>query len=183
MLIGYMYYFLVSVVNLVETKADESPIIDEKGSILGKVSYSMGIELLDGEKPLNILKYNSLNDVVGKRLKLAVELKKAQEIPEKWSFEVVAKYNWLDDDSTEFTTKVIDGEGKSQRNPVFGYRQEHVIDIDDDLISRMIESTLRIGIFGKVDQKQRLAKDGVLHAIEEVHEGDDGEGSPRKAFK
>jgi hypothetical protein len=32
-LIGYMYYFLVSVVNLVETKNDDSPIIDEKGSI------------------------------------------------------------------------------------------------------------------------------------------------------
>lgn len=32
-LVGYMYYFLVSVVNLVETKSDESPIIDEKGLI------------------------------------------------------------------------------------------------------------------------------------------------------
>jgi hypothetical protein len=32
-LIGHMYYFLVSVVNLVETKNDDSPIIDEKGSI------------------------------------------------------------------------------------------------------------------------------------------------------
>jgi hypothetical protein len=51
-LIGYMYYFLVSVVNLVETKNDESPIIDEKGSIQGKMHYSVGIDLLDydGEK-------------------------------------------------------------------------------------------------------------------------------------
>jgi len=32
-LIGHMYYFLISIVNLVETKNDESPIIDEKGSI------------------------------------------------------------------------------------------------------------------------------------------------------
>jgi hypothetical protein len=40
-LIGYMYYFLVSVVNLVETKNDESPIIDEKGSIQGKMHYSV----------------------------------------------------------------------------------------------------------------------------------------------
>lgn len=32
-LIGYMYYFLISIVNLVETKNDDSPIIDEKGSI------------------------------------------------------------------------------------------------------------------------------------------------------
>jgi hypothetical protein len=75
-LIGYMYYFLVSVVNLVETKNDDSPIIDEKGAIQGRMHYSIGIELLDypeAPKPLNILKYASLNDLVGKQLKLAVE--------------------------------------------------------------------------------------------------------------
>lgn len=32
-LIGFMYYFLFSVVNLVDTKNDDSPIIDNKGSI------------------------------------------------------------------------------------------------------------------------------------------------------
>ena len=36
-LIGYMYYFLVSMVNLIETKSDESPIIDNKGSVQGKL--------------------------------------------------------------------------------------------------------------------------------------------------
>lgn len=32
-LIGYVYYFLVSIANLVETKNDESPVIDNKGNI------------------------------------------------------------------------------------------------------------------------------------------------------
>lgn len=104
-LIGYMYYFLVSVVNLVETKNDESPIIDEKGQIQGRMHYSLGIELYDYEgapKPLNILKYNSLNDLIGKHLKLSLELRKAQDIPEKLAYEVQCRYNWLDAESTEY---------------------------------------------------------------------------------
>lgn len=48
-LIGYMYYFLVSIVNLIETKNDDSPIIDEKGSIQGRMLYSIGIELYEFE--------------------------------------------------------------------------------------------------------------------------------------
>lgn len=52
--------------------------------------YSIGIEIFDydGGKPLNILKFNSLNDVVGKQLKLVIELRKASEIPEKLAYEV-----------------------------------------------------------------------------------------------
>lgn len=60
--------------------------------------YSIGIEIFDydGGKPLNILKFNSLNDVVGKQLKLVIELRKASEIPEKLAYEVQCKYQWLD---------------------------------------------------------------------------------------
>lgn len=104
-LIGHMYYFLVSVVNLVETKNDDSPIIDEKGSIQGRVHYSVGLELYDSEtsqKPLNILKYNSLNDLIGKYLKLILEIKKAQDLPEKLTYEVQCRYNWIDPEGTEF---------------------------------------------------------------------------------
>jgi hypothetical protein len=30
-----------------------------------------------------------------------------------------------------------------------------MIEIDDELISRMIENTLKIGVYGKVEQKKR----------------------------
>jgi len=85
-----MYYFLVSVVNLVETKNDESPIIDNKGTIQGKMSYSVGLELYeqDEKKQLNILRYNSLSDVIGKKLKLIMDLKKATDLPEKLTHEI-----------------------------------------------------------------------------------------------
>lgn len=97
-----MYYFLISVVNLVDTKNDESPIIDNKGTIQGKMNYSVGLEIYeyDGNKQLNILKYGSLSDLIGKKLKLILELKKASEIPEKLTHEVQCRYQWLDEDRT-----------------------------------------------------------------------------------
>jgi len=160
-LIGYMYYFLISIVNLVETKNDESPIIDEKGSIQGRMSYSLGIELYDyeGSKPLNILKYSSLNDLTGKYLKLIIELRQAKDIPEKLAYETQCRYQWLDVENTEFQTKIVESGGQSgvalSRNPAFGYRAEHTIMIDDELISKMLENTLRFGVYGKVEQKRR----------------------------
>ena len=53
------------------------------------MNYSIGIELFDyeGGKPLNILKYGSLNDLIGKYMKLVIELRQAKDIPEKLSYE------------------------------------------------------------------------------------------------
>ncbi len=45
------------------------------------------------------------------------------------------------------------------RAPQFGYRSEHLIEIDDDLISKMVENTLRFGVYGKVEQKVRLKEE------------------------
>ena len=176
-LIGYMYYFLVSIVNLVETKNDETPIIDNKGSVQGKMQYSMGLELYenDEKKQLNILKYNTLSDVIGKKLKVLIDLKKAVDIPEKLCHEVQCKYQWLDEDRTEYMTKVVD---EKTRNPMFGYKNEHMIEIDEDLISYMVENTLTIGVYGKIEQKKRLGNSPTkdnnqfinLHAIPEEEE-------------
>lgn len=93
-LIGFMYYFLVSVVNLVETKNDETPIIDNKGTVQGKINYSVGLEIYepDEKRQLNILKYNSLSDVIGKKLKLSLDLKKASDLPEKLIHEIQCRY-------------------------------------------------------------------------------------------
>ena len=41
------------------------------------------------------------------------------------------------------------------RNPQFAYRTEHSIVIDDELISKMMENTLRFGVYGKVEQRRR----------------------------
>ena len=123
--------------------------------------YSIGIELYDyeGSKPLNILKYSTLNDLVGKHLKLVIDLRKAQDIPEKLSYEVECKYHWLDQDKTEYPTQVVKSGGQSgvplSRAPQFNYHKEHMIEIDEELISNMIESTLKFGVYGKIEQKKK----------------------------
>ena len=53
------------------------------------MNYSISIDLFDyeGGKPLNILKYGTLNDLLGKYLNLSIELRQAKELPEKLSYE------------------------------------------------------------------------------------------------
>lgn len=66
------------------------------------MNYSVGLEVYepDGTKQLNVLKYSNLNDLVDKKLKFILELKKASEIPEKLNFEIQCRYTWLDEDKT-----------------------------------------------------------------------------------
>ena len=188
-LIGYMYYFMVSLVNLVETKSDESPIIDNKGVIVGKMQYAMNMEIMDphSKKPLNLLKYNSLTDLIGKRLKVILELKKATNIqPEKLAYEVQSKYQWLDESRTEYLTNAVKGEeGKA----ALGYRAEHEIEVDEDLVSYMVENTLTIGVYGKVEPKKKAAavdKEKGLEVIpeeEEFNHMDKGDNTPTNVKK
>lgn len=66
----------MSLSNLVETKSDETPIIDNKGSIQGKVGYSTGIEIVEASGvPVNLMEYEGISDLIGKTLKFTVELK------------------------------------------------------------------------------------------------------------
>lgn len=86
--IGNVYYFLLSIFNLIETAKDSSPIIDTKGSIQGNLTYSCNFELLDVDRQtkLNPLEYETLNELIGKNIKVILDLKKATDINEKYSY-------------------------------------------------------------------------------------------------
>lgn len=96
--LGNVYYFLLSVFNLIDTTKDSSPIIDTKGSIQGKMNYTINFEIYDVDKTtkLNPLEYETLNELIGKNLKLVVELRKCQELPEKYCYKVICKYHYAD---------------------------------------------------------------------------------------
>lgn len=85
--------------NLIETTKDESPIIDTKGIIQGKLGYSVSFEAFDVDKTtkLNLLDFESLNDLIGKHVKLILELKKGGEMPEKYMFKTMCRYHWNDE--------------------------------------------------------------------------------------
>lgn len=105
--LGNVYYFLLSVFNLIDTTKDSSPIIDTKGSIQGKMNYTINFELYDVDKTtkLNPLEYETLNELIGKNLKLIVELRKVTEIPDKYCYKVMCKYAYND---TTYETKVVE---------------------------------------------------------------------------
>jgi hypothetical protein len=105
---------------LIETSKDNSPIIDTKGSIQGKLVYSCNFELLDVDKStkLNSLEYETLNELIGKNIKLT-NLKQASDIPEKYCYKTICKYVSND---CGFETTVIE----KMREPVFNYRGEHL---------------------------------------------------------
>jgi hypothetical protein len=92
--LGNVYYFLLSVFNLIDTTKDSSPIIDTKGSIQGKMNYTITFEIYDVDKKtkLNPLEFETLNELIGKNLKLIVELRKCTELPEKYCWKVMCKY-------------------------------------------------------------------------------------------
>ena len=96
--IGSIYYFLLSVYNLIDIQKDETPIIDSKGGIQGKINYGVSVEVLDTDRTtkLNVLDYESLQECVGKYLRLTVDLRRVVDIPEKYTFKTKCKYNFLD---------------------------------------------------------------------------------------
>lgn len=74
--IGNVYYFLLSVYNLIETQKDETPIIDTKGIIQGHMTYSVGIDILDTDRHtvLDMLDYENLQEAVGKYLRMTMSI-------------------------------------------------------------------------------------------------------------
>ena len=106
--IGSVYIFLLSIFNLIDTPKDESPIIDTKGIKNGMQQYSVALEILDYDKttPLNILEYETIRELIGKHLKVKMSLKKAHDIPDKYTYKTMCKYDWIDSERTAFETQV-----------------------------------------------------------------------------
>ena len=119
--IGNVYYFLLSVFNLIETSKDNSPIIDTKGMIQGKLTYTVNFDLFDVDKStkLNPLEYDSLNELIGKHIKLIIELKKASDLPEKYTYKIMCKYIY---NEAGYETTVVE----KTKEPTFDYHGEHM---------------------------------------------------------
>ena len=94
----------------------------------------------DKKTKIDMMEHDSLRDLVGSWLKMTIEIKRAQDIPEKYSFKTKACYNWLDQSETLFETK----ECSNDKSPNFQYRQEPMIEITTDLCETMNNNTLKI---------------------------------------
>lgn len=183
--IGNVYYFMLSVFNLIETQKDESPIIDTRGNIQGKLTYSVKLEVFDsdGQSKLNILDYETLNELIGKTLKFNLDIRKVGYIPDKYTFKTCVRYNWMDSES-QFETKQVE----RQKDPEFNYQYEHTLTITEDLIHHLMYNTLTLGVYGMIESKKRLTdkKTDQSQMDEEIHvaspeTGRKGQGQPSAA--
>lgn len=163
--VGNMYYFLLSAFNIIETKQDESPIIDSKGYIQGHIDYSIFLSVVDSDlKGIDLTDYESLNDLIGKKLQMTVCLHRARNIPEKMSFATMLKYNWVDD--AVFNSKEI----SESCNPEYNYSTVHTVPITEELISYLMYNTLTIGVFGKFKPIEKGADGTAKSAIKQKSE-------------
>merc|ERR1712176_1424555 len=133
--------------------------------------YSLNLDLLDYDKvtKLQIGEYETLTQLIGKNLTMQLDIKRASEIPEKYTYKTMAKYNWPPEppeDAVEYTTKVVD----QSKNPDFGYRGSHTVEITQSLIEHMMYNTLKIGIYGMIEGKRppTKTKDGDDDYYEEI---------------
>ncbi len=53
-----------------------------------------------------MLEYETLRELIGKYLKVKFCLKRAADIPDKYTFKTMAKYEWIDNERTMFETQV-----------------------------------------------------------------------------
>jgi hypothetical protein len=90
-----------------------------------------------------------LNDLIGKNLKLNVELKKASELPDKYIFKTMCKYTWNDN---SFETKEVE----RKKDPVFDYFSEHITSITEDMVNYLMYNTLTVGVFGMIESKRKI---------------------------
>jgi len=106
--------------------------------------------LLDVDKTtkLNPLEYENLNELIGKNLKLNIELKKASEIPDKYIFKTMCKYTWND---SSYETKTVE----RRKNPAFDYFSEHITSITEDMVNYLMYNTLTVGVFGMIESKKK----------------------------
>jgi hypothetical protein len=142
---------LFAIINLIETQKDESPIIDTKGTIRGKLSYSVILEAFDVDliTKINLLEFETLNDLIGKYLKVTISLNRASELAEKFKHKSICRYSFNDE-------KIETNQVENSREPNFNFKHSHMLEINEGLIQSLMLNTITIGVFGQTEQKKKV---------------------------
>ena len=122
----------------------------------------------DKTTPLNILEYETLSELIGKYLKVKLALKRATDIPEKYSFKTMAKYEWIDSERTLFETQVRE----KTRDPDFAYVMEHTEQITDEFLTYLTHNTLTVKILGMIESKKKKQRGTKSEAFQSDYQSD-----------
>lgn len=98
-----------------------------------------------------------MRDLIGKHIKIKLSLKRAKDIPERYSYKTMAKYDWINADRTAFETQVQE----RKRDPNFAYEFEHTELITEDFVETLMFHTLTIKVMGMIESKKKSKKQKV----------------------
>ena len=99
-----------------------------------------------------------MRDLVGKHLKIKFGLKRAKDIPERYSYKTKATYEWINNERTYCETPVQ----VKKRDPNFNYDFEHVELVTEDFIETLHYHTLTVKVMGMIESKSK--KKGIAEA-------------------
>lgn len=160
--------------NLIETTNDESPIIDTKGIIVGKLAYNLTFDILDSDREtkLNLLDFETLNDALGKYVTLNIDLKQAYDIPERYSYQTKAQYKWWNErDDCLKTTRIVE----RKKDPDFNFKSSiNNVLITEELIQYLIHNTMTVGVYGMIESKKApiIKRKAVDQTADTTHPGE-----------
>ena len=97
--------------------------------------------------------FETANEAIGKYLKFNFEINSAIDIPEKLSNKSMCSYEWLDHDETIYETEEI--EAIDEKDPVYNYKAEHIVEITEELCNHMMFNTLGINVYGMIESKRQ----------------------------
>jgi len=118
------------------------------------MQYSINIDAFDKDEDsgqltrLNLMDFDSMEDLINKKMKLTVDIRKATGIPEKYSYMTKCKYNLFEEEKYE--TKEI----AKMKEPEFNHKKEITFDITEELLSSLKAKTLTMEVYGKIEPKK-----------------------------
>lgn len=88
------------ITDLLDTSNDRTPIVDFKGQIQGYARYSLNLQVFEPddtklEHELDLIEYESLEELIGKKIRIEFGIIRAENIPRHTSSRTFCQYEFL----------------------------------------------------------------------------------------
>lgn len=104
-----------------------------------------------------------MEDLINKKMKLTVDIRKATGIPEKYSYRTKCKYSMFEGDE-RYETKEV----KKMKEPEFNHNKEILFDVTEELLSNFKAKTLTMEVYGKIEPKKNHALNQGVDSSREI---------------
>jgi kinesin family member 13 len=151
-LIGNSYVYLDTIFYVMSIDEDFIPIINNQGKNKGCLKLSIKLTV---DKKYE--ECDSLKEIIGQNLDLAVNIVQALDIPENLSTNIYCQYNLLN--SEIFRTPSCN---EISTNPAIDYVHVHSFIVTEEIINMINSQALIISVYGDINQDKKLRGLSVL---------------------